>query len=130
MSLSNSISHPLPLPPPSSSCLLSQSTRLQVQIVPKSISDQPLKKFFDPSEFDFGYEKSRLWSPPTRRKVFLNSPGKVFGEREMTVELRNVTEPRRHGNLLRHCSKVSIQDSNTISLISILDMKQVFFFFK
>ncbi|KAK4744511.1 hypothetical protein SAY87_010823 [Trapa incisa] len=66
-----------PAPPPSSSkeptttitALLPPDS--SIQIVPKSVSDRLLGKFFDASQFDFNYEQSSLWSPPLQRTAFI-----------------------------------------------------------
>ncbi|KAI9071015.1 hypothetical protein K1719_047014 [Acacia pycnantha] len=65
---------------------------VQVQVVPKSVSDRLLEKFYDKSQFDFDYEQSGLWSPPLHRTVFLNSQGKIFSEKEMLQRLQGIAD--------------------------------------
>ncbi|XP_062096043.1 uncharacterized protein LOC133801824 [Humulus lupulus] len=45
-----------------------------IQMVSKSVSERLLGKFFDASQYDFDYQESGLWSPPLRRKAFLDPP--------------------------------------------------------
>lgn len=78
---------------------------VQVQHVPKSVSDRLLEKFYDESQFDFDYEQSGLWSPPIPRTVFLSSPGRIFTEQEMLERLRS-KNARRHGKKFRICFSV------------------------
>ncbi|CAJ1938692.1 unnamed protein product [Sphenostylis stenocarpa] len=79
--------------------------KIQVQHVPKPVSDRLLEKFYDEPQFDFDYEQSGLWSPPVPRTVFLNSPGRIFTEQEMLERLRRKTA-RRHGKRFRVCFSV------------------------
>ncbi|XVF27457.1 hypothetical protein REPUB_Repub14bG0108100 [Reevesia pubescens] len=72
----------------SPSNLFPEPSPVKVQVVPKSVSDRLLDKFFDVSEFNFDYEKSGLWSPPVRRSAFLSSPGRIFTEQEMLERLK------------------------------------------
>ncbi|KAK4271741.1 hypothetical protein QN277_020386 [Acacia crassicarpa] len=81
---------------------------VQVQVVPKSVSDRLLEKFYDKSQFDFDYEQSGLWSPPLRRTVFLNSQGKIFSEKEMLQRLQSIADSTGGGgreNRVRSGSK-------------------------
>ncbi|GMN54358.1 hypothetical protein TIFTF001_023486 [Ficus carica] len=63
---------------PSSSTLgtrsSSTSPRSSIQMVSKSVSERLLGKFLDATQYDFDYQQSGLWSPPLRRKAFLDSP--------------------------------------------------------
>ncbi|XVF25612.1 hypothetical protein REPUB_Repub13aG0227000 [Reevesia pubescens] len=79
----------------SPSNLLPEPSPVKVQVVPKSVSNRLLEKFFDVSEFNFDYEKSGIWSPPVRRSAFLSSHGRIFTEQEMLEKLKSVMDRRR-----------------------------------
>ncbi|PON75669.1 hypothetical protein PanWU01x14_039290 [Parasponia andersonii] len=73
-----------------------------IQMVSKSVSERLLGKFFDASQYDFDYQQSCLWSPPLRRKAFLDSPaGNVVlcSEDHLFFKLKNAKNikawPRR-----------------------------------
>ncbi|KAL4368252.1 hypothetical protein GQ457_05G028270 [Hibiscus cannabinus] len=79
---------------------------VKVQVVPKSVSDRLLDKFFDVSEFNFDYSKSGIWSPPVRRSAFLSSHGRTFNEQEMLERLKVVMERRRSRRRFNVCFNV------------------------
>ncbi|KAH7512667.1 hypothetical protein FEM48_Zijuj12G0115200 [Ziziphus jujuba var. spinosa] len=64
------------------------STSPSIQMVSKSVSERLLGKFFDASQYDFDYQQSGLWSPPVRRKVFLDSPGNICSEDQMLSKFK------------------------------------------
>ena len=90
---------------PSSSSTLEtsrcSSSSPSIQMVSKSVSERLLGKFFDASQYDFDYQQSSLWSPPLRRKAFLDSPGinVICSEDQLFFKLKNSakikTWPRR-----------------------------------
>ncbi|XVF87293.1 hypothetical protein PTKIN_Ptkin18bG0107500 [Pterospermum kingtungense] len=86
----------------SSSSDLPEISPGKVQVVPKSVSDRLLDKFYDVSEYNFDYEKSGIWSPPVRRSVFLSSPGRIFTEQEMLQRLKTVMDRRRFSRRRRN----------------------------
>lgn len=79
--------------------------KILVQIVPKSVSDRLLQKFYDEPQFGFDYEQSGLWSPPIPRRVFLSSPGRMFTEQELLERLRS-RNARSHSKKIRFCFSV------------------------
>lgn len=100
-------------PPP---CNFPEPSAVKVQVVPKSVSDRLLDKFFDVSEYNFDYEKSGIWSPPVRRSVFLSSPGRIFTEQEMLERLRSVMDRRPSRRRLCFCFNVCIYMIEFISV--------------
>ncbi|XVE63367.1 hypothetical protein DITRI_Ditri07aG0014500 [Diplodiscus trichospermus] len=97
MAISGSSSSPSSSSPPSSPESSYLTSCPSIQMVPKSVSERLLGKFFDASQYDFDYEQSCLWSPPVRRSVFLTSPaGKnICSQDELVSKLKKAKKACR-----------------------------------
>ncbi|KAJ0044822.1 hypothetical protein Pint_04766 [Pistacia integerrima] len=73
----------------------SSASSPSIQMVSKTASDRLLGKFFDALQYDFDYEQSGLWSPPVRRKVYLDSPGNICSEDQMFSKLKKAKKACR-----------------------------------
>ncbi|KAM6573915.1 uncharacterized protein LOC115697975 [Cannabis sativa] len=88
----------------SESSTTTTTTTSNVQMVSKSVSERLLGKFFDASQYDFDYQQSGLWSPPLRRKAFLDSPaGNVCSDvDQLFSNLKKPNWPKRFFSLFVH----------------------------
>ncbi|KAK8938497.1 hypothetical protein KSP39_PZI010951 [Platanthera zijinensis] len=78
------------------------ASQVKIQFVPRRISDELLIKFSDLSEFSVEHEQSALWSPPVKRRAFLNQQGIVCSDTDgMAAELVSL-QAKKKGLLCFH----------------------------